>query len=101
MSTAKTYISQLHTCLGGLTVNSPQRVKDAEAHAAFCRGCQEQPSWNETEIHPSFLEGYTDKQKSFGSPPHTEVPDEHQPLEMTEDVHSARQIPPTVQPSSG
>lgn len=80
MSTAKTSISQQHTW--GLTESSPQRGSSAEAHAAFCRHCQEQPWWNETQIHPSFLQGYTGKTKSFGSPPHTEVPDEQQPVEI-------------------
>lgn len=37
--------------------------------------------------------------KSSGLPPRTAVPDEQQPLETTEHVFFARQIPPPVQPS--
>lgn len=64
-STAKTYVSQHCTCLGGLTVNSPHRPSDAVTHAAFCRDSQELPSQNEAEIHPSFVKCCINKPKEL------------------------------------
>lgn len=48
---------------------------------------------------PAFWSSALTNPKSLGLPPRTAVPDEQQPLETTENVFFARQIPPLVQPS--